>query len=434
MAGQLYRVVFEGEILEGSQVQEVKRALAKLYNTREDQMERFFSRKRLAVKKDMDYETAMKYVKAFERAGAICRVEEIETHTGQEQPLMLEKETEEPIQQDDGIVCPKCQFEQAPSEECVRCGIIISKYSERFDAPESQTESRGIEEDYIAFIGDNADKYIPKFKKFNQGGVDNFAATWHWPAFFLGPWWLLYRKLHGWGSLAIVLDVIPGVNVLSKIGFALAGNYIYYKHAKDKIKELRRSRPSSDLAASLANIGGVHRWMVSLTVVVFILSLAGVAFIGYSELSAEKKIGKIAFYTDYDQGLDQAFEAGKPVMLVFSASWCGACKKMTRDVFSNDEVADASGQLVNIYIDVDKVDRELVQEYEIKSVPSVFFLDYSGETIIQVADKRSPEDFIENIDYMAQAHSHNQLNKKNPDLNNVNQSITAQYLGSNQTK
>ena len=143
MAGQLYRVVFEGEILEGSQVQEVKRALAKLYNRREDQIERFFSGKRLAVKKDVDYETAMKYVKAFERAGAICRVEELETHTGQEQPLMLEKEAEKPSQQGDVIVCPKCQFEQAPSEECVRCGIIISKYSERFNAPESMRKEEG---------------------------------------------------------------------------------------------------------------------------------------------------------------------------------------------------------------------------------------------------------------------------------------------------
>jgi len=137
MAGQLYRVVFEGEILEGSQVQEVKRALAKLYNSGEDQIERFFSGKRLAVKKDVDYETAMKYVKAFERAGAVCRVEELEPHAGLEQPLMLEKEAEKTSQQDDVIVCPKCQFEQEHSEECIRCGIIISKYSERFDSPES---------------------------------------------------------------------------------------------------------------------------------------------------------------------------------------------------------------------------------------------------------------------------------------------------------
>ena len=143
MAGKLYRVVFEGEILEGSQVQEVKRALAKLYNKREDQVEHYFSGKRLTVKKDVDYETAMKCVKAFERAGAVCRVEELEPHAGLEQPLILEKETEKPSQQDDGTVCPKCQFAQAPAEECVRCGIIISKYSERFHAPESERKKEG---------------------------------------------------------------------------------------------------------------------------------------------------------------------------------------------------------------------------------------------------------------------------------------------------
>jgi hypothetical protein len=136
-------VVFEGEILEGRQVQEVKRALAKLYSAGEDKIERFFSGKRLAIKKDVDYETAMKYAKAFERAGAVCRVEEIQAATGLEQPLTLEKDTEEPSEQDDLMVCPKCQFEQAPSEECIRCGIIISKYSERSDTPGSYVREKG---------------------------------------------------------------------------------------------------------------------------------------------------------------------------------------------------------------------------------------------------------------------------------------------------
>ena len=144
MAGQLYKVVFEGEILQGSQVQEVKRALAKMYKKTEDQVEHFFSGKRLTVKKDVDYETAMKYVKAYERAGAVCRIEELETHTGLEQPLVMEKEAEKPSQQDDVMVCPKCQFEQAPSEECIRCGIIISKYSEKLHAPEIERQQESI--------------------------------------------------------------------------------------------------------------------------------------------------------------------------------------------------------------------------------------------------------------------------------------------------
>lgn len=313
MAAQRYRVVFAGEILDGLQLREVKRGLARLLKASEDQIERFFSGKRIAVKRDVDYETAMKYVKAFERVGAICRMEALETPSSLEQPLMLEREAEKP-KQHDVMVCPKCQFEQAPAEDCIRCGIIISKFYERSHAPEDSTESGGLEQ------------------------------------------------------------------------------------------ELRGSKPSSDLSATSAQVGGVHRWVISL-IIIFVLSFAALALIGHKDSTGGTRIGKISFYTDYDQGLDQAHEAGKPIMLVFSASWCGACKVMKREVFSNAAVADASKQLVNVYIDVDKADRELLKEYGIKYIPSVFFLDYNGDTIIQVADKRSPQDFIENIDYMVQAHS-----------------------------
>jgi thiol-disulfide isomerase/thioredoxin len=409
MTAQRYRVIFEGEILDGLQVEEVKRGLATLFKASEAKIERFFSGKRLAVKKDVDYETAMKYLKAFERAGAACRVEALGTYAGLEQPLMMEKEKEE-VRQQDLMICPKCQFEQEESEECLRCGIIVSKFYQRPHALEAVAKPGGPEADLIAFIGDNAHKYISKFKKFNQGGTDSFAFTWHWPAFFFGPVWLWYRKLNRWAWLALVLDLIPVVDGFAKITFALTGNYIYYKHCKSKIKELRRSKPSSDLSASLALNGGVNRLAVSFSTVLIILALAGAALYAYNNLTGEKTIGKISFYTDYDQGLDQAFESGKPVMLVFSASWCGSCKQMIKNVFSHDDVAYASKQLVNIYVDVDKANRQLINEYAVKYVPSVFFLDYSGETIIKVADRRSPDDFIENMDYMVRVHSYNQQN------------------------
>ena len=317
MTAQRYRVVFEGEILEGLQVEEVKRGLTTLIKANEVQIERFFSGKRLTVKKDVDHETAMKYVKAFERVGAICRMEALETHSSLKQPLRLEREAEKPKQQD-LMVCPKCQFEQAPAEDCIRCGIIISKFYQRPDAPEDSTESGGLED------------------------------------------------------------------------------------------ELRGSKPFSNLSIGLARSGGVQRWVFSFSLVLFVLGLAWVSLFAYSSRSGEKTIGKIFFYTDYDQGLDQAFASGKPIMLVFSASWCGACKVMKREVFSNDAVADASRQLVNIYVDVDKADRQLINDYKIKYIPSVFFLDHRGETIIQVANRRSLDDFIKNIDYMTRVHSNNQ--------------------------
>jgi thioredoxin-related protein len=316
MSAQRYRVVFEGEILDGFQVEEVKRGLAALFKTSEAQTERFFSGKRLAIKKDVDRETAIKYLQAFERAGAVCRMEALETHSSLEQPLRLEREAEKP-KRHDVMVCPQCHFEQAPAEDCIRCGIIINKFYQRSHGPENSTDSR-----------------------------------------WLG-------------------------------------------------QEPRGSKPSSDLSATSAQVGRVRRWVVS-SIVLVVLFLAASAFIDYKDSTGGTRIGKISFYTDYDRGLDQAQEAGKPIMLVFSASWCGACKIMKREVFSNDAVADATKQLVNIYIDVDKADRKLINDYKIRYVPSVFFLDYSGETIIQVADRRSPDDFIENMDYMVQEYSYTQ--------------------------
>ena len=407
MPGRRYRVVFEGKIAEGLQVQEVKRNLASLFRTSEDQIERFFSGKRLAIKKDVDYQTAVKYVEALERAGAICKAEALEPQTDLEPSLELEKDVAK-ASQPDVIICPKCQFEQEETEECIRCGVVIKKFAQRAQPPEVQEVPRGVEDDLTAFVGNNANVYIQKFKKFNMGGANTFAITWNWSTFFFGPCWMLYRKLYGWAVVAFVLSAIPFTSLISTLAFAMTGNYIYFKHANKRISELKRSRPSSELTAALASVGGVNQWVVTLSIVTIIVGFIGSGlFIGYTA-TREATIGKISFVKDYNRGLDQAYETGKPVMLIFSAEWCGACKTMIREVFSDDEVAEASEQLVNIYIDVDKVDRKLINDYQVKYVPSIFFLDYSGETIIRVAGKRAPRDFINNMNYMYQMHSYSE--------------------------
>ena len=100
------------------------------------------------------------------------------------------------------------------------------------------------EGDFSLFIGKNADSYIQKFRKFNADGVDKFSWTWHWPAFFFGFWWLLYRKLYVWAVIAFLSLMIPYGFLLNSLVYGVVANYIYYRHVKKKISQKKNAAAS----------------------------------------------------------------------------------------------------------------------------------------------------------------------------------------------
>ncbi len=144
--------------------------------------------------------------------------------------------------------------------------------------------------EYATFIGTNSDKYLAMFKKFSVLGKDNFAATWHWPAFFFGPFWMLYRKLYLWAIAALVASCIPWLNLLFLVGWGIVGYYLYYKHAKKKILEFK-TIPSVNIAPAFAQVGGVHRWLLKAYVAVtlifgvggILLAIAIPTYVGYKK-------------------------------------------------------------------------------------------------------------------------------------------------------
>lgn len=71
-----YRIVFSGEIAPGQDIETVKSKVAALYKIPVERCERMFSGRPVTIKKDVDYQTAQKYKTAFERTGAICKIEE----------------------------------------------------------------------------------------------------------------------------------------------------------------------------------------------------------------------------------------------------------------------------------------------------------------------------------------------------------------------
>jgi predicted Zn finger-like uncharacterized protein len=137
----------------------------------------------------------------------------------------------------------------------------------------------------MIFIGSNAPHYLERFKKFTAFGASDFAATWHWPAFFV-PWlWFLYRKLYLWSLISFVTGLIPLVNLAARIAWGITANYLFYKHAHRKIsrcKELSRRRPAMPLNQTLRKQGGVHNWVWGFSALPLIGIVAAIAIPQFS--------------------------------------------------------------------------------------------------------------------------------------------------------
>ena len=176
--------------------------------------------------------------------------------------------------------CPECGKGISGSNKfCPHCGYSLEKFADQSKSdPPSQLQVD--EDDFIAFIGNNAGYYTHKFKKFNAAGVDAFSLTWNWPAFLGGFGWLLYRKMYMWTIIAFVFMLMPYLGLASWIAIGAVANYLYYQHSKGKILEVRASHQSGEISVVLSQIGGVNRWVpIAGTVFTILLLVLFLAFL-----------------------------------------------------------------------------------------------------------------------------------------------------------
>jgi hypothetical protein len=68
-----YNVVFGGAVSGGHKVEEVKKSLAAVFKADEKKIDQLFEVPHVVLKRNIDYDQAMKYQKALQRAGAVCR-------------------------------------------------------------------------------------------------------------------------------------------------------------------------------------------------------------------------------------------------------------------------------------------------------------------------------------------------------------------------
>lgn len=199
------------------------------------------------------------------------------------------------------MFCAKCGTSNDDTANfCASCGYALPLSDQ--DASKSQVKAEGsasADEYYKAIIGPkNQDYYLRHFSRFDNDGKT--STTWHWPAFLVTFYWLLYRKM--WLNaliyfflpylVLILLGIVGAVagdesGVLAGIGYLLyaaaifillpmQANAFYYKQCKKMISAVRAT--SQDTQRQLGELSG--RGGTSSIVIILILIFTFVAVIG----------------------------------------------------------------------------------------------------------------------------------------------------------
>lgn len=128
--------------------------------------------------------------------------------------------------------------------------------------------------------------------------------------------------------------------------------------------------------------------------IVVILSLC---FYSGINAQSETSSGIKFFQGTLKEAIAKAKEENKYIFFDAFASWCGPCKAMEKQVFTDAEVAKYfNKKFISIRVDMEKGEGpELAKKYpSINGYPSLLFLDGSGVPVKTILGSRNSEDFL----------------------------------------
>lgn len=88
----------------------------------------------------------------------------------------------------------------------------------------------------------------------------------------------------------------------------------------------------------------------------------------------------VSWFHSFEQAQKLALSTNKLILVDFFATWCGPCKLMDREVWSDPEVEKFVNYFVPLKIDVD-LQHIIARKYDIQAMPSIFILDGNGEVV-----------------------------------------------------
>lgn len=94
------------------------------------------------------------------------------------------------------------------------------------------------------------------------------------------------------------------------------------------------------------------------------------------EIGSEEFLAKVFDVSSYKEGQPLKFKGDKPVVVDFSAEWCGPCKRQAPIL---EKIAQQYEGKIDVYkVDIDKT-KDIARFFNISSIPTLLFVPKGGD-------------------------------------------------------
>ncbi|MDF1815027.1 MAG: thioredoxin family protein [Verrucomicrobiales bacterium] len=126
----------------------------------------------------------------------------------------------------------------------------------------------------------------------------------------------------------------------------------------------------------------------------------GVALLSlYATGMTTRSASALEFSHDFAEASAAAQRSNKPLIVIFSASWCPPCQKMKKSVYPSRQVQPYHDSFVWAYLDADQSkNKPLMQKYGVSGIPHISFISPAGGLVGHFSGAVSPQQFTKILD------------------------------------